>query len=280
MFVKTAKRDNVGGMWRNVPRPGQASDRKVPVAFGANKIHEFSHAFGLLFDEYIEGRNSEADYVNPATMNVFSLTNLSYSDEDSMVPWRHLSPWGHFRRQAAGDDPSPLVGWLWAGGGSHRGVWHAEYRCLMNGTHDNFQFTQDAKEDPTIGADGEYEDNSGAALRDRERFCLWCQELAVIRILEKTDRFLAVGDPPDINLRGQLWYERWINQLREPYFELFNVSQQVQDFEGDYAALTPGANQEPLWRSDLYRPFAADLRAKPGPLPALMDEEMFLVLTG
>jgi hypothetical protein len=48
-------------------------------------------------------------------------------------------------------------------------------------------FTQVAAEDPTANADGTYTDETGADLRDRERFCLWCQEIVTLRILEKTD---------------------------------------------------------------------------------------------
>ena len=63
------------------------------------------------------------------------------------------------------------------------GAWHSEYKCLMNGSHDNYQFTQ-LDNDPTHLADDTIK---GADLRDKTRLCLWCQELVTIRLLEKTD---------------------------------------------------------------------------------------------
>src|SRR6185312_4107767 len=55
MLVRTADDPNVSGMTTNVPRdPAAALNGRV--AFGANAVHEFSHAFGFLSDEYVDGR--------------------------------------------------------------------------------------------------------------------------------------------------------------------------------------------------------------------------------
>jgi hypothetical protein len=278
MLVRTAASSNVSGMARNVPQPSPNQSRKVRVAFGANTIHEFSHAFGLLSDEYIDGRETENSRVNPETPSVFTLSNLSYSDRDDSVPWLHHSPCGKFRRTASGNEPSPLVGWLWVGGGVHRGAWHAEYRCLMNGSHDNFQFTQVTAEDPTANADGTYTDETGASLRDRDRFCAWCQELVAIRILEKTDQLLEAGDPADPTEQGTTWHARWVGVLRSKYDELFGVAQQVQDAEAQYAAMTPGRNGEPLWLSDLYSVPKASSSPASVPVTMLSDDELYLAV--
>jgi hypothetical protein len=277
------------GLAREVPRPAPNASHRVRVAFGATEVHEFSHSFGFLSDEYIKGRDSESDRVNPATASVFTLSNLTYSrpklgtpdvyetptvDE---TPWIHLSPGGWRSRMAGGPNPSPLVGWLWIGGGVHHGAWHSDYRCLMNGTHDNFKFTQVAAQDPTIQLDGTYK---GENLRDNERFCLWCQELVTLRILEKTDQLLEDGDPSDVTTQGIVWYGRWVDRLRANYYELFDVARQIADSEARYASLFPGRNGEPLWQSDLYSvPTAAAVDGATSPVAPLADDELFL-LTG
>jgi hypothetical protein len=158
----------------------------------------------------------------------------------------------------------------------HEGVWHSEYRCLMNGSHDNYAFTQDAAHDPTADAAGTYTDEHGAGLRDDDRFCLWCQEIVTLRILERTDQLLEAGDPADVAGQGELWYARWVERLRDGYWALFDVPGEIADAESRYAAMAPGAHGEPLWRSDLYAvpaaaPFAAGIA---GPLA---DDEVFLM---
>ena len=90
------------------------------------------------------------------------------------------------------------------------GAWHSEYKCLMNGTHENYQFRFDAH-DPIKN------------LRDNTRFCLWCQELVTMRLLERTDKLLEPGDPTDITAQGQTWWARWVEELRPNYLELFDV---------------------------------------------------------
>jgi hypothetical protein len=333
------------GFSRDVYRPAPDQSRHVRVGFGCHEIHEFSHAFGFLSDEYINGRacqdieqrlsdlksekqnverglegpppltgkargialenlaNIEAQIamqdanlascldesikglgststrVDPATSSVFSLSNLRYSNSVDDVPWVHLSPCGWQGRTASGPEPSPLVGWLWVGGGVHLGVWHSEYKCLMNGRHDNFWFTQVAAEDPTANPDGTYTEEEGADLRDRERFCLWCQEIVTLRILEKTDQLLEEGDPADVTSQGITWYARWCKRLRSNYYQLFDVAQQIADAEARYASLTPGRNGEPLWQSDLYSVPKAAPAGPASPVPPASDDEVFL-LTG
>jgi hypothetical protein len=280
MLVRSATRSNVSGIARHVPRPDPDDHKQVRVGFGANAIHEFSHAFGYLSDEYID-KNREVDStrIDHPTKSVFTLSNLGHSTVDGEVAWAHLSPWGRDRRQAAGHDPDPVVGWLWVGGhGRYKGVWHSEYQCLMNGTHDNFKFTQVQADDPTANADGTYDEENGAGLRDYDRFCLWCQEIVTVRILEKTDRLRESGDPSDLSGAGIEWWKRWESELSDKYWALFDVSQQIVDYEAMYAAMNPGRSGEPLWQSDLCSTYTEAPEKAPNPVPDVSDDEIYTLL--
>jgi hypothetical protein len=247
------------------------------VAFGANAIHEFSHAFGFLSDEYIDGRDRANDRRNPDKPSVFTLSNLTFSDRDDSVAWAHLAPTGRFRR-TGGRKPPPVAGWLWVGGVVHTGAWHSEYRCLMNGTHDNYAFTQVAAEDPTANADGSYTDENGASLRDLDRFCAWRQEIVTIRLQEKTDQLTDPGDPSDPTEQGRASFTRWESECRENYYAALFVGQQIRDVETSYAAMAPGLHGEPLWQSDLYRVPHASSTQETGPVHVLEDGETYLLL--
>jgi hypothetical protein len=281
LLIKTSATTHPSGFTTDVYRPAPHQSRHVRLAIGAKEIHEFGHALGLLLDEYINGgRGSQNTRVNPSARSVFSLSNVTYSDLVDDVPWLHLSPCGWQTRTASGEDPSPLVGWLWVGGVVQFGAWHSEYRCLMNGSHNNFQFTQVAADDPTANPDGTYTQQHGAGLRDIDRFCLWCQEIVTLRILEKTDQLLEDGDPPDATSQGTTWYARWVERLRANYFQLFDVAQQILDSEARYATMTPGRNGEALWLSDLYSVPRASPQAPSSHVPPLTDEEMLVLIEG
>ena len=187
-------------------------------------------------------------------------TPLSTNPVDPPVAGRLAAPDG--RRQ----NPSPLVGWLWIGGGVHHGVWHSEYRCLMNGGHDNFPFTQNASQDPTDRQPtAPTADETSAGLRDNDRLCLWCQELVTLRILEKTDQLLKAATR-DVTAQGIVWYTGGSTGSDANYYALFDVARQIADNEARYAASFPGPSGEPLWQSDLYSvPTAAAVGSPPRP---------------
>ena len=281
LIVSMVVQGGPGGFNRLVPRPAPDEDRNVKVAFGAYEIHELSHALGMLHDEYIHHRTEDVTYRDPVVASVFSLSNVRFSDRVDQIPWLHLSPWGLERRSAGGQAPSPLVGWLWIGGGigllkegtDEIGAWHSEYMCLMNGSHDNYRFTQ-LDDDPTNLPDGTIE---GASLRDRTRLCSRCQELVTIRLLEKTDQLLESGDPADITAQGEAWYTRWVQELRANYLEIYDVPGQIGELEASYATLAPGPAGEPLWQSDLYSVPKAAPPVTPPPTAPLTDDELLLL---
>jgi len=264
----------VGGRTRDVPAPDGA---RLNVAFAELSIHEFGHAFAYLEDEYISQRGSSASRRNPNRRSLFTLSNLSFSKRLADELWLHLSPWGTLPRQAAGSEPSPLVGWLWRGGEQDLKVWHSEYQCLMNGRHENYAYTSDAAADPTANPGGGF---TGANLRIRNRYCFWCQEIVVARILEKTGQLAASGDPSDINTRGRHWYERWVTTWRPRYWSFFDLPGRITDRETYYATaanfMSLGGLM--LWGSDLYQPFAGTPPPAGPPTGAALDAEWVLLL--
>jgi IgA Peptidase M64 len=283
---------NATGMTRLVARD-QSEPAYVNVGFGSHSLHEFGHAFAYLEDEYISERGSNANRDNPSTPSIFTLSNLSFSDKLGDSPWHHLSPWGSMPRQAAGAEPSPVVGWLWRGGEQDHFVWHSEYQCLMNGKHENYAYTTDADNDPTAHPTetcNRFVDG-GVDLRWRNppRYCLWCQEIVVLRILEKTGQLLLAGDPESINERGQVWHARWIADGRRRYWDFFDLGTQIGDRETLYASpgTEPGSfcqilNDDgtylPLWRSNLYRVFRGEDIDGGSPPAANDGDELLMVV--
>ena len=291
MLVRTTGSLNASGRTRRVKKP-DAQGTTINVGFGAYSLHEFGHAFAYLEDEYIEGRGSRANRRNPSGASLFTVSNLSFNDNLSGALWVHLSPWGMAPRQAAGSEPSPIVGWLWRGGEQDRRVWHSEYQCLMNGLHDNYAFTTVAADDPTAfppGACTRIQDG-GANLRWRDppRYCLWCQEIVAMRILEKTGQLEEVGDPGNINQRGKVWHARWVSEWRRLYWNFFDVTAQIQSRETLYAnpstepgsfcqIQNPDGSYRNLWRSDLYKPFEGESQGGTSS-PASQDDEELAML--
>jgi hypothetical protein len=248
----------------------------VNVGFGENSLHEFGHAFAYLEDEYIQERGSRAARHNPSTPSVFNLSNLSFDTRVDHVPWLHLSPWGLLRRQAAGTSPSPIVGWLWRGGEHDERVWHSEYQCLMNGMHENYAYTPDAPSDPTANPPTTTSCNrflspAGCVLRWRKppTYCLWCEEIVVIRTLEKTGQLETAHDDDSIDERGRDWYQDWVTEGRAAYWETFEVADRIREREEWYA--NPSLRADDLCQ--LLRDDGTYLRLDASPLYQVFDAE-------
>lgn len=181
--------------------------RRVRLAIGAAKRHEFGHAFANLRDEKIVDRTSAACLTNPspASRSIYLLSNVAFSNDRDDLVWPHLAPGGLYN-----PNRSSPIGNLYVGGHDGLGVWHAEYKCLMNGDASNY-FCD-------IGPPAE-----GTPLRDEDHFCFWCEEIVALRILARTGQLHRSGDPLDDNSRGRVWFNRWNTLLRDQYYSLFDI---------------------------------------------------------
>jgi hypothetical protein len=199
VLVRNGDGLNPSGLARDVV----SADGKVAVAAGFAHYthHEFGHAFGGLRDEYIRGPGSRATQRAPERLSIFTVSNLGYTRELRILPWAHLAP-----GSAVNPDAESVIGVLWTGGVAEEGAWHSEARCLMNGAHENWDLQRTFR---------------GASLRDRERFCFWCEEILVARTLERTGQ---LGEGSD----GEALWNRW-ESLRPLYHEAFDVPGRIRE---------------------------------------------------
>jgi hypothetical protein len=249
MLVQTTKIDWASG--RAVTCPLGPSGERLKIGIGNNWIHEAGHAFAYLADEYINRRGQETSRSNPDEPGLYNITNTCFSPTVDGCWWTHLSPFGDFPRANPRSEPSAVVGWLWPGNYHELGVWHAEYQCLMNGTHTNYCHSPDDDDTLESGADG-------ANLRIRYRFCMWCQELVAMRFLEKAGALREPGDPSTPTARlGRDYLRRWQDTWRRRYYTRFDIGAQIADREATYAAggrPTRCSGSPPLEESPLYEP--------------------------
>jgi hypothetical protein len=250
--VLTIKRNtpDLGARWRgDVAWGGYSTTITAPIghsmegmrlnlALGQYDLHEFGHAFGLLIDEYIEYRKGyERDaedlfdiiHQDPSNPSVFDLFNVTYTGAGKAVPWRHLASNGFTKRNG-----TSYVGQMWKGGLAELGVWHSEYKCLQNGTHHNYHHRTD---EHRRYADLRMYFNAEFPASSMDRYCLWCEEIITIKILEKTDAFYREGDPLDdasIAELGSIWYRRWEEEMRPAYWTQFGMDKRILDRERWY----------------------------------------------
>lgn len=259
MLVR-ARNDNTPS-GRAITCPVGPSGERLKIGLGNNWIHEACHAFAYLADEYIDKRGQKTSRSNPSQSGLYNITNKCYSPTVEGCWWTHLSPFGDFPRANRRSEPTALVGWLWRGGYHELGVWHAEYQCLMNGTHVNYCHSPDASDTLASGSDG-------ADLRIRYRFCMWCQELVAMRFMEKTGALRESGDPstPTAQL-GRDYWKRWKKTWRRRYYTRFDIGTQITDREAIYTVgsrPTECSTSPPLEESMLYEP-QQDAKKDSGP---------------
>lgn len=199
MLVRNEFRRNPSGMSRLLfsPEGGGA----VGTAFAAYTHHEFGHAYGGLRDEYIRTAGSRADGKPPEPPSLHTVSNLSYTRELERLPWAHLAPGSPLN-----PDPHSVIGVLWIGGIAEEGVWHSEARCLMNGAHENWDLSRTRR---------------GVSLRDRSRFCFWCEEILVARTCHRTG---LLGNSSD----GEILWRRWVEEFRPLYHRAFGVADRLR----------------------------------------------------
>jgi len=182
--------------------------QRVSSAFAITLAHEFSHAVALLKDEYLEEDNAGSAIDNALTTSSAGVTNVVASPSCESIPWRHLlggGPLNPSTQQLVGAFGRPDLGY------------HSEFKCLMNGIHDNWKYYFDVD------------------LRTYDRFCNFCRELVVFRILERTG---VLPEP------GSSW-QSWGETYRQPFFEKFGfavpeaVPQTTSLGQGIYEACEP-----------------------------------------
>lgn len=198
MLVVNERGMQPSGLAREIASPD--GTLTVAVGFAADAHHEFGHAYGGLRDEYIRAAGLRAERRTPERPSLFTVSNIAYTRERRLLPWAHLSPGSEVN-----PDPESVIGVLWVGGVAEEGAWHSEARCLMNGTHDNWTLDRSRR---------------GAMLRDRDRFCFWCEEILVAHTLYRTGQ---LGDSAD----GEVLWKRW-EELRPDYHKAFDVPTRIR----------------------------------------------------
>ena len=198
MLIRDDRDRNPSGMTRSL---SSAKGTKVRIGYGAYTHHEFGHAYPGLKDEYIKGEDSKANGTTPTRPSIFTLTNLSHTKDPKLLLWHHLIPGSEIN-----PDKRSVVGVLWIGGIGEHGAWHSEARCMMNGTHENWDLDKTRR---------------GVGLRDRKRFCFWCEEIIVAKTWAKLG---LLGD----SKTGTKLYETWVAKHRRNYQAFFKVKARIK----------------------------------------------------
>jgi hypothetical protein len=134
-----------------------SSSRRLRVGFFHSRSHEISHAIGFLADEYYETTHTSSS--SSETNNVFN------SAQCDALPWKHL---------LFGAEYNPGVDQLVGAFGERVGApgdltrVHPEFKCHMNGSHDNAQIY------------------GGSNNLRVSRMCNWCNELIAFRLYQRT----------------------------------------------------------------------------------------------
>lgn len=161
--------------------------RIVSGAVAHARAHELSHALGRLIDEYLDVAITGLGVPNELTDTSSGVNNVVATNDCDTLPWRHL---------LAGGEINPSVTELVGAFGTSDIGYHSEFKCQMNGSHDNGMF---------YGGD----DNLRV-----DRFCNFCRELLAFRVLEHT-RTLADN--------ATSW-STWTTEYRAPFYERYGFS--------------------------------------------------------
>jgi hypothetical protein len=162
-------------------------EQRFVAGIAQNRIHEFTHAFSRVRDEYIKDSDGASCGANDETDASAGVTNVVCDADCATVPWTHLMD-----GTAINPNTADLVGVF----GHPVEGFRPEAKCLMNGTADNAAY---------FGGDGK--------LRV-ERMCNFCRELAVFRLLER------VHDLDDPETSWSIWKASY----RDAYYDAYPFS--------------------------------------------------------
>jgi hypothetical protein len=182
IFDSQQGRAGFSGLTTALRNPANAS-QNIRAAFALGQAHEFTHAFSRLSDEYIETGNMVQMGQQSETSNVAA------SNACGTLPWAHLLE-GH----GINDTPG-LVGAF----GTPAQGYHPEFRCQLNGTHDN---------GTAFCASGD-ERYTSLTLRSTN-LCNFCREITTFRLFERTGL-----------LSGTTSFETWKSMYRMPFYQRF-----------------------------------------------------------
>lgn len=180
------------------------SRQSIRSAFARGHAHEFTHSFSNVRDEYLENNNTFT--------STSETSNVAHIDTCNQLPWAHLLQ-GAGINQTAG-----LVG---AFGRPQRG-YHAELKCLMNGTHDN----------------GEYYCGPGVSLnlRANTRMCNFCREMTAYRVFDRTGL-----------LPGSTGFSAWKSEYRPAFYQRFGFK--VPSGPIPQTLTCPGETAKPVYEA-------------------------------
>jgi len=180
---------------------------EVSVAFGEGAVHEFNHAFARLRDEYIH--ESGVDKTSPEadpTDDLWFVSNLISTKKASKVPWSFLFPGSELN-----PNKDSVIGRLWEGGWNEYGSFRAEPICLMNGSHMNWSLDRTKRQ---------------ANLRNENRLCFWCEDIATSKILALAGVF---GDRD-----GKALWKEWL-KYRPFYQKATRLKDRIATANREYA---------------------------------------------
>lgn len=206
MLIRTTKNYKPNGKCRVIIAPD--GKRRVRVGFGNYTHHEFGHALARLTDEYIGSSSLISRKKQPKRISLFSVSNIAHSRDPDVLQWAHLLPGSPLN-----PDKASVIGLLWIGGEVEFNAWHSEPYCLMNGGHDNWNRAKTART---------------GWWRTTERFCFWCEEIAVARLWHRAS---LLGDEND----GYVLWKRWETEWRPAYHRAFNVPERLVKRNALYA---------------------------------------------
>ena len=175
------------GQARRMTNPND-SDQRLSVGFGVNWVHEFSHAFSRVSDEYLSldqsGLGEEPELMDQSAY----VSNVVMSSACDDVPWQHL---------LAGSVINPETEHLVGAFGTQTHGYHSEFMCLMNGSSDNDVFY-----------------GGSPNLRTVDRMCNWCREVTTFRLFERVG---LLDDP-------QTSFASWTDQHRDVFYEHYGFT--------------------------------------------------------